>query len=122
MSEELAFQKRLGDGGAIDRDERFCGASTGGVDAASEKLLACTRLTYEQNGDTAARCDLGREGNDVADGRTLSDYVRVPPLLCGLLRSGCNSYTVPLSREQQLPVRGIVIERISPRIVGVGLI
>jgi hypothetical protein len=91
------------------------------VDPASEKLLTSARFPHEQNGDTAARCDLGREGDDFADGGTLSNYVRIPPLLRGLLRSGCNSYTVPLSREQKAPARGIVIERTSPRTPGVGL-
>ena len=73
------------------------------MDAASEELLAGSRLADEQHGDTAARCDLGREGDDIADGGTLSNYVRIPPLLRGLLRSGCNKSTVPLSRRQTLP-------------------
>jgi hypothetical protein len=57
---------------------------------------------------------LCREGNDFADGGALSDDVSIPPLLRGLRRSGCNSYTVPLSREHQLPARGIVVERLAP--------
>lgn len=73
------------------------------MDAASEKLFSGPRLANEQNSNAAARCDLSREGNDIADGGTLSDYVRIPPLLRGLLRSGCNNYTVPCTRGELLP-------------------
>jgi hypothetical protein len=100
VSKQLAFQQGFGDGSAINRHEWLGGAGAGGVDAAREKLLAGARLPDEQNRHAATRCHLSRKGNDFPDCGALSDYVSIPPLLRGLLQSGCNNSTVPLSREQ----------------------
>jgi hypothetical protein len=121
VSKELAFEQRFRDGSAVNRYERLGSAGAGRVDAAGEKLFASARFPYEQYSHAATRCHLRRQGNDFADCRALSDYVSIPPLLRGLLQSGCNNSTVPLSRGQQRPARGIVIERIVPS-KGVGLI
>ena len=121
MSKELAFEQSFRDGGAVDRHERLGSASAGGVDAAGEKLFPSPRFANEQYCHAATRCHLGRQGNDFADGGTVSDYVSIPPLLRGLLQSSCNNSTVPLSRGQMPPARGIVIERIVPN-KGFGLI
>jgi hypothetical protein len=50
VAEELAFEQRLGDGGAVDGDEGPLGARSGGVDAARQPLLADAGLAEQHQG------------------------------------------------------------------------
>src|SRR5262249_27509656 len=58
--EQLALQKRAGDGGAVDRQERVPRAAAVLVDGAGDQLLARARLTADQHVDVV--------GGDAADG------------------------------------------------------
>ena len=50
VAEELAFDERRGEGGAVHRDERACRARAERVDGAGEQLLAGAGLAEEQDG------------------------------------------------------------------------
>src|ERR1700716_3315461 len=59
MSEQLAFQQRFGDRGAIDSYERLGRALTRGVDATREQLLTRARFADQQDGHAATCGYLG---------------------------------------------------------------
>jgi hypothetical protein len=63
MTEQLALQKRLRNRGAVDRYEWLRRAWTRCVDTAREELFAGASFSDEQDGHTAARGNLRREGN-----------------------------------------------------------
>jgi hypothetical protein len=60
VAKQLTLEQRLGDGSAIDGNEGLGGTGAGGVNPASEELLAGSRLSHQQYGDAAARCYLSR--------------------------------------------------------------
>jgi hypothetical protein len=49
VAEQLALQEGLGQGRAVERDERELGPRALGVDAARDQLLACPRLALEKD-------------------------------------------------------------------------
>src|SRR5690349_1084556 len=49
MSEQLALQERLGDRGAIDRDEGLASPRTQAMDRVSEQLLAGSAFAEQEN-------------------------------------------------------------------------
>ena len=49
VAEQLAFQKRLGDGGAVEADERPFAALAGKVDGAGDQLLAGAAFAADQH-------------------------------------------------------------------------
>ena len=53
MAEQLAFQQRLGQGGAVDLHERPVGAQAVVVDRAGDQLLAGAALAADQHGGVA---------------------------------------------------------------------
>ena len=59
VAEQLAFQQRLGDGGAVQADERAFLARAGVVDGAGDQLLAGAAFAADQHG--------GVGGGDAAD-------------------------------------------------------
>jgi len=48
VTEQLAFEQRLGNGGAVDRDERRADAPAHFMDCLSEQFLSGTALTEQQ--------------------------------------------------------------------------
>src|SRR6266702_1464865 len=76
VPEELAFQKRLRDGSAVDGNERLSAPRTGGVDGAGDQFLAGAALAGDEDvarGRTRSR-DLGP---DRAHQRTVAEQVLV---------------------------------------------
>ena len=55
MAKQLAFDQRLGDGTAIDRDQRLFGAQTQGVDRLRHQFLAGAGFTRDQNREVGSR-------------------------------------------------------------------
>ena len=55
MAEELALEKRLGQRGTVESDERTLRALAGPVDAACHELLARPRLPLDQHRDGRGR-------------------------------------------------------------------
>ncbi len=55
MAEQLAFQQRLGDGGAVDRQERLVGAAAVLVQGAGDQFLAGAALAEDQHVDILRR-------------------------------------------------------------------
>ena len=55
MSEQLAFDQRLGNGGAVDGDEGACLSRTVVVDQPGDELLAGPALSLNQHCDVAIR-------------------------------------------------------------------
>ena len=53
MTEHLAFQQALGNGGAVDRHERFVGAAAVLVDGTGDHFLAGAAFTSQQHGGSA---------------------------------------------------------------------
>src|SRR2546423_4142764 len=114
MTEKLTFKQSFGNRRAINCHKGLGGTSASRMEAAGKKLLTGACLSDKQHSNTAARCHLSRQSNHFADGGALSDDVSIPPLLRGLLGSGCNSYTVPFRASTSCPCAGIVIELITP--------
>src|SRR5262245_31074146 len=50
MAEELGLEERIGDGAAVDGDERLRGTRARAVEGAGEDLLARARLAHEEHG------------------------------------------------------------------------
>jgi hypothetical protein len=67
VAEQLAFEKRLGNRGAVDRDEWIGGAAAGGVNSARKKLLPGPRFPDEEYGDRTACSDLRGEVYRIAE-------------------------------------------------------
>ena len=53
-AEQFGLEQSLGNGGAVDRDERPGLARSGFVDGPGEQALACPRLTEDQDGRKVA--------------------------------------------------------------------
>src|SRR6266550_5198293 len=87
MTEQLTLEERLRNCRAIDRHEGLRRARAGSMNAARKKLLSRPRLTNEQYGHAATRRHLSRQRYHLAEGSTLTDYVRVPAVRRCLLRS-----------------------------------
>jgi hypothetical protein len=87
VSKELAFEKRLGERRAVDRDERPLGAQGVGVDGPCDQFLAGAALAGDEN-----RCVGGRDTNDasedVANLRGLPDDVAEVVALSKILGHG----------------------------------
>ena len=60
VPEQLALQQRLGQGGAVDGDERLISARRVGVEVSAEQLLARAGLTEDQH-RRVARADPGAQ-------------------------------------------------------------
>ncbi len=54
MPEQFAFDQGLGQGGAVEADQRFVGARRGGVDRLGHQLLADPGFAGDQHGQVAA--------------------------------------------------------------------
>ena len=87
VPEQLALEEGLRNRGAVDGNERLGGARARGVDTAREQLFSGPRLADEKNGNAATRCYLSRKCDDFADRGALTNYVGVPAITRGLLRS-----------------------------------
>ena len=72
VAEELALEKRLGNGGAVDGDERAAAPGRERVDRPGEELLARAALALEQHGGVRGRDALGL-GPHRPDGGRFSD-------------------------------------------------
>ncbi len=73
VAEQLALEQRLGDRGAVHRDERLAARRAFVVDAAREQLLAGARLAHDQHRRQAARRHLARAIQRVPDRVALTD-------------------------------------------------
>src|SRR6478609_1620475 len=56
VAEELAFEERFGDGGAVDGNERTLGTTAMLVDGASDQLFPGASFAPDQDGDVSG-CD-----------------------------------------------------------------
>ena len=74
VAEQLAFQQRLGQRRAGDRDEGFGGAVAGVVDRARHQLLARAALALDEHGAAQAG-NLARQLEDLLHARVLGDDV-----------------------------------------------
>ena len=81
VAEELRFDELLGDGGAVDLDERLAGPQAVGVDGPGDELLARAALAVDQDGGVGRR-DLEDLLPEVLDERVVADDLVV---LLGLL-------------------------------------
>jgi len=87
VAEHLGFEQRLGEGGAVDRDQRFAGAAAVLVNELGDDFLAGAALSADKDGgiggrDLAGQLDrLTEEGRDADQG----DGVAVAMLLQHLL-------------------------------------
>ena len=68
MSEQLGFQQRLGEGRAVDADERSCGTRALSVDQSDDELLASAAFAVDQDGRIEGRYARGQ----------LEDVLHVP--------------------------------------------
>jgi len=73
VSEELAFQQRLRNRGAVDGDEWLCRAAALGVYAAGEQLFPGPCFSDEQHRNAATRGYLGGECDGIADRLALTN-------------------------------------------------
>ena len=72
VAEQLALEQRLGDGGAVDGQERGVGAGRGAVDAARHQLLAGAGLALDQDRDRRGGGAL-HQPEDLGHGRRAAD-------------------------------------------------
>ena len=97
VAEQLALGQRLGNGRAVDRDERLIAAAAEIMDRLGDDLLAGAVFAQDQHGQIG----VGHAADDRAqglDGRALADQ---PHLLGRLLGD------LPIGREQLLAVLGV---------------
>ena len=73
MTEQLALEELLGDGAAVEVDERAGGARAVPVQVARHQLLSRTGLSVDQHGGRAALRHLVEALEDLHDRRTLSE-------------------------------------------------
>src|SRR6185369_9603704 len=70
VAEELAFEQRLGEGGAVDRDERPARPPALAMDRPRRHLLAGSALPADEDGRVAGS-DAGEQPPDLPDARAL---------------------------------------------------
>jgi len=73
VSEKLAFQQRLGNGAAIQGDERPAAAIAEAVQLHGYQFLARARLALDANADIV-RCDLTNQLEDLLHRRAAADH------------------------------------------------
>src|SRR5262249_1850036 len=87
VPEELALQERLGDGRAIDRNERTVGTTAVGVHRLGHELLAGAGLAGDEHGGVGGG-DLDDADQDVAYGLRTADDVLESVALAELAGEG----------------------------------
>ncbi len=70
MAEQLALQQVFGQGAAVDRDEGLVGPLRGGMEKASQDLLAGAGLSLDQDVDVLVGDFIGERGQPVHGRRT----------------------------------------------------
>jgi len=76
MTEQLRFEQRFGDGGAVDGHERLVRRRAGVVNSARKQLFARAGFSDQQHGGPAGGGDAARELYSLAKGGTASDDIR----------------------------------------------
>ena len=86
VAEQLALQQRLGDGGAVDRQERPGGPAAVLVDGAGDQLLAGAALAEDQHGDVLRGDPADRLVDLLHRRRAADEHVRPGPARRRLVR------------------------------------
>ena len=73
VAEQLGLEQRVGEGGAVDRDERFAVARAAVVERAGDQLLAGAGLAEEQDRRVARRDRVEAVHHPAHDGRATDD-------------------------------------------------
>jgi hypothetical protein len=74
MPEELALEQRLGDGGAVHREERTVGATAGAMDRPRHQLLSRTGLAFDHHRDRR-RCGALHQAEHLGHGLAGADDI-----------------------------------------------
>ena len=117
VAEELALEDRLGDGGAVDGDERPARARRPLVDVAREELLARAALAEDEHRRLTGR-GLGRDVDDAAERRRAAHDLAVREALDLVLeRAVLRDEPLPLGRLADALDDGDPLERLLDEVV-----
>ena len=120
VAEELALEERVGDRGAVDRDEGAAAAGRQLVDRAGEELLAGPALTLEQHGGVGRGHPL-RLGLHRADRRRLPDDRRHRARPAVLEQERLALPRAPLDRARDEKAEKVRLDRLGDEVLGAAL-